>query len=190
MKERTGQDWDGETSKAAPRRMHENFYVRYINGKAGIDIGCADDPIDARFDHWDFSLGSGDATHMQGVPDGKYETVYASHILEHLHHPITALRNWWRILKPGGHLIVCVPHRDLYEQSKRLPSRWNSDHKTMWLPFDNEFPARGLMITAAMAFGAQHIKSVRVLDDDYRPRCEKTEHPQGEYSIELIARKP
>src|SRR3546814_12230808 len=44
------------------------------------------------------------------------------------------LRNWFRILKPGGHLIVTVPDEDLYEQGI-FPSAYNPDHKwtfTIW----------------------------------------------------------
>lgn len=189
MSERTGQAWNGETSKAAYRRTMENFYARYIYDKRGIDIGCADDPLCEHFDKWDISLGNGDATFMESIPNDAYEVVYASHILEHLSQPVTALRSWWRILKPGGHLIVAVPHMQLYEKQHFLPSRWNSDHKTLWMPFDNPW-GFSILEVADKAFGKDNIKSIRVLDDDYRPSCETTEHPQGEYSIELIARKP
>jgi hypothetical protein len=42
--------------------------------------------------------------------------------------PESALSQWWSLVKPGGYLIVVVPHEDLYEQGI-WPSRFNSDHK-------------------------------------------------------------
>jgi SAM-dependent methyltransferase len=42
--------------------------------------------------------------------------------------PESALKEWWRLLKSGGHLILVVPDEDLYEQGY-WPSRFNSDHK-------------------------------------------------------------
>lgn len=39
-----------------------------------------------------------------------------------------ALSNWWRLVKPGGYLILVVPDEDLYEQGI-WPSIFNNDHK-------------------------------------------------------------
>jgi SAM-dependent methyltransferase len=42
--------------------------------------------------------------------------------------PRKALKEWWELVKEGGHLIVLVPDEDLYEQGE-FPSRFNTDHK-------------------------------------------------------------
>lgn len=200
MSERTGQDWKGETSKAHVRRYNEGFYECYFHGKI-IDIGCADDSVEDclhryfvydkprwTVDKWDYSLGNGDATLMEGVGDDTYDTVYASHVLEHLEKPVLALRNWMRILKPGGFLIVCVPEVDLYEKKHELPSRWNSDHKTYWnIGGSLMGHEKGIYSAATLAFRPNYIRSIRILDDGYDANGDG--HPQGEYSIELIARK-
>jgi ubiquinone/menaquinone biosynthesis C-methylase UbiE len=65
---------------------------------------------------------------MDGVPDESFDFVYSSHCLEHVHEVPHALRNWLRILKPGGYLYVVVPDYLLYEKLT-FPSRHNSDHK-------------------------------------------------------------
>jgi len=91
----------------------------------GIDIGCGEHPVDGA-EPWD--LEQGDAQYMVGVEDCTYDWVFSAHCLEHMRDPHAAIQNWWRILKPGGYLIVLVPDEDLYEQS-RWPSVYNSDHK-------------------------------------------------------------
>ena len=126
-----------ETSGAKNRRVKEEFFENYCQGR-GIDIGYGGDLLSDNCIGWDKE--DGDAHFLTGVPDLQFDFVYSSHLLEHLSHPDIALRSWWRILKPGGYLIIYIPHRDLYEQRKSLPSRWNKDHKHFFLLDKNENP--------------------------------------------------
>jgi SAM-dependent methyltransferase len=43
------------------------------------------------------------------LPDATADTVLCTSVLEHLERPDQALREMYRILKPGGHLILSVP---------------------------------------------------------------------------------
>jgi SAM-dependent methyltransferase len=183
-----------ETAKAHARRLREGWFDRYApEHLPGIDIGCGSDPLNATFDRWD--KADGDATDMYGIPDGTYHTVYASHVLEHLDDPVTALRNWWRILAPGGCLIVCVPSMARYEKKKDLPSRWNAEHKTFWrvnAPGEGDGPhVRGLATVAFEAIGSADpfYDGIEVLNEGFRWVADD-EHSEGEFSIELRARKP
>lgn len=156
----------------------------------GIDIGCGDDSLNGVFRPWDIVNGDSDATHMAGVEDHSYFTVFASHILEYLDDPVEGVRNWYRILMSGGHLIICVPHRDLYERKKELPSCWNGDHKHFWLPDYGEAPhTRGLKDTILQAIPDANIVCLRVLDEGFYDPGEFG-HAGGEYSIETIIQKP
>ncbi len=178
-----------ETVKEHARRVAEGWFDAYVRDP-GIDLGCGDDPLTPTFRQWDYDRGDGDATFLHGIPDGCFATVYASHLLEHLHDPVTALRNWWRVLKPGGHLIVCVPHRDLYEKRKELPSRWNADHKTFWLPIFGEAPCTHSMkdtLAKALPQNADTV-SLRVLNAGWESDGPET-HSRGSYSIEAVVRK-
>ena len=179
----------GETSKAFERRLREGWFYKYLNG-TGIDIGCANDPVTPTCRRWDQSNGDPDATLMQGIPDNSFDWVYTSHLLEHLNEPVTAIQNWWRILKPGGLLIICVPHRDLYEKKLTLPSLWNPDHKTFWVPHLPEPPNTLGLLDSFLTTIPDHfqIQSLQTLDEGFF--CPSpTKHSAGEYTIEIIVRK-
>lgn len=170
-----------ETRKSHNRRASEGWFDRWVKSPV-IDIGCGADPIVPECDRWDLQLGHGDATLMNGVGPEVYNTVYSSHCLEHLIDPLAALRRWWEILRPGGHLIVVVPHRNLYEQKRFLPSVNNPDHKHFWLPFHAEPPCTFSLVDALRrAVRGGEIMGVRVLD----------EPGEGgrEFSIEAVVRK-
>ncbi len=44
-------------------------------------------------------------------PDGHFDTIVADSVLEHLDDPARTLREWSRVLRPGGHLLVWSPNR-------------------------------------------------------------------------------
>lgn len=185
-----------ETRKAHARRKHEKFYAAYCQGQ-GIDIGVGridtvdgEDALPIEGIHtWD--KDNGDATLMEGVTDGFYDFVYASHVLEHIANATLAIKNWWRILKPGGYLILYVPHRDLYEKRRVLPSRWNADHKFFLLPEHDELPLTlGLrpLIQGALAMDASEVIYVKTCDEGHTITDPEL-HSNGEYSIEMVVRK-
>jgi SAM-dependent methyltransferase len=46
------------------------------------------------------------------VPDETYDALLASHVVEHLANPLGALAEWQRVVRPGGYMLLIVPHRD------------------------------------------------------------------------------
>jgi len=54
----------------------------------------------------------GEAGELADVAPGSYDALLASHVLEHLANPLGGLRAWSRAVRPGGHLLLVVPHRD------------------------------------------------------------------------------
>jgi len=178
-----------ETLLESDRRNREGYFSRYFKG-SGIDIGCGTDKVTPDCRAWDQMFGHGDATLLAGVEDASFDWVYSSHCLEHLTDAHTALTNWWRVLKNGGHLIVCVPHRDLYERKDHLPSLYNGDHKHFWLPIYGEPPCTfGLVEVFRNAVkGPYQLISLRELSSG--PALAPMDaHPIGPYSIEMIVRK-
>jgi len=183
----------GETRKAFERRLREGWFDKYAPAdQPGIDIGCQYDPLNQTFRRFDILFGDGDAAEMEGVPSFSFKTVYASHILEHIDKPIKAVKNWWRLVKPGGHMIIMVPHRDLYEKRKTLPSQWNPEHRWFWLPDETEMPCTLSLKDVVMKAtdNEAEIVSLKVLNEGYDHSLPANHHPVGEFSVELIARKP
>ena len=178
----------GETTKATTRRVRERFFEKYCRGR-GLDIGPDNDPITPYVKTWTWD--DGDAVYMKGVPDESYDFVYSSHVLEDVDRSkITiALRNWWRLVVRGGYLIICVPHRDLYEKKTTLPSRWNAGHKVFWLMERNERPdTYGILPMIRASLTDYDLLRAVVCDDGYIPTTPE-EHSEGEYSIEVVLRK-
>lgn len=63
---------------------------------------------------------SGDAERIP-VPDSSEDFVIHAHVWEHLANPLGALREWARVVKPGGIVFAIVPKRDTVPADAALP---------------------------------------------------------------------
>jgi SAM-dependent methyltransferase len=75
-----------------------------------------------------------EATRLDSIEDGKYDFVLACHVLEHVANPLKAVREWHRVLKPSGALLVLLPdknytfdHRRPYTTFEHLRSDFEAD---------------------------------------------------------------
>lgn len=181
-------NYEGETKKAYARRKREGFFDKYCQGE-GIDIGYNSDPITPGCSGWD--LQNGDAQYLNGVEDESFDFVYSSHCLEHVWDVRCAIKNWFRVVRRGGYLIIAVPHRDLYEKKSQLPSYWNADHKHMFLIGQAELPDT-LDIVEEVRTGLTgekyEVQYVKVCDDGY-VNPGSLIHSEGEYQIEMVIKK-
>lgn len=175
-----------ETAKAKQRRIREGFFEKYCLGK-GLDIGYGGNCLTENCRGWDFEHG--DAQYLNGIRDSEFDFVYSSHTLEHMADTGVALKNWWRVLKPGGHLIIYIPHRDLYEKKTTLPSRWNEDHKHFFLlDSDDGHDTIGIIPLIQRTLSRYKIIYAKECNEGNtitRPEI----HSDGEYSIEVILKK-
>jgi SAM-dependent methyltransferase len=190
-----------ECSKSIARRMRDPSFWRFYFCGDGIDIGGRPDPL-ALYQEFFPAMSSvrtwdredGDARLMPGIADDSFDFVHSSHCLEHLADPQEALRNWIRILKPGGYLIVLVPDEDLYEQGI-FPSSFNRDHRATFTIYKaKSWSSRSLNILDLLkGLGpCTRIEKVELLTGTYRfslPRYDQTITPVGESAIEFIVRK-
>ncbi|MES2352969.1 MAG: methyltransferase domain-containing protein [Pseudomonadota bacterium] len=190
-----------EMSKAVVRRMSQPGFVgTYFVGE-GIDIGAGVDnlaqygeqfPFMTALKIWD--VEDGDAQYMAGVENESFDFVHSSHCLEHLHDPFIGIANWFRILRPGGHLVILVPDEDLYEQGI-FPSTYNFDHKCTFTIFKPKSwsPRSVNVFDLVNHLGASaEVINIQLLNSTFRyqlPRFDQTLTPIGDSAIEFILRK-
>lgn len=134
---------DPEGNEAAKVR----FDVVPFIGQSGLDLGCGPQKV---FDHF-IGVDSGKDIQLFGTPmkpdivvhscdrmpifgDRATDCVFSSHLLEHIEDYKAALREWWRLVKVGGHLVLYLPHRDLYPRIGQPGA--NPDHKHDFAPDD------------------------------------------------------
>lgn len=177
----------GETTKAHSRREKEGFFKKYARGR-GLDIGFGGDIISENAKGYDFEHGNAET--LKGLnPEEKFDFVYSSHTLEHMCDPWTTMKIWFDRVKKNGYLIIYIPHRDLFEKKKELPSNWNSDHKYFYMPEKHEKPyTLGMRQLIQESLKDYKIVYVKTCDKDYE-YLGKNKHSEGEYSIEAVIKK-
>ena len=131
-------------------RLRELF-DRYIPaGGRAIDVGCGRSlftEIDATFP---FTVYAGDlnyeSVHARAIAvphqswavfdaaavpfaDEQFDALFAGEVIEHVANTEATLREWWRILKPGGVAIITTPNRErLVAVADRLECPYSRDH--------------------------------------------------------------
>jgi ADP-heptose:LPS heptosyltransferase/predicted SAM-dependent methyltransferase len=157
------------------------FDVLPFLSRGGMDIGCGPKKV------WPHMMGIDSCvdTQLFGIQmkpdivvksaerlglfaDNAAENVFSSHLLEHIEDWGAALREWWRIVKPGGHLVLYLPHADLYPNVGQPGA--NPDHKHDFTPAD-------LLAFFTLAF------------PDWTLLANETRDQADEYSFLLVLRK-
>ncbi|MBU0752368.1 MAG: methyltransferase domain-containing protein [Gammaproteobacteria bacterium] len=138
--------WDIRTSNGNEAAKIRYEVLPYV-AAGGLDVGCGPSKV------WPHLIGidSEKDTALFGVPmkpdivvpdaarlsifaDGSADSVFSSHLLEHIADWQAALREWWRLVKVGGHLVLYLPHADLYPRIGQPGA--NPDHKHDFTPDD------------------------------------------------------
>lgn len=190
-----------ECSKSIQRRLADSNFIRRYFVRDGLDIGGKPDPLllykelfplIQSVKTWDWE--DGDAQFLKGVADCSLDFVHSSHCLEHLVDPAEGLRNWFRVVREGGYLVITVPDEDLYEQGV-FPSTFNCDHKWTFTIFKSKsWSDRSLnLLDMVRELGpASEVVRIEQLSANYRfdlPRFDQTLTPVAECGIELVIRK-
>lgn len=105
-----------------------------------LNVGCGYKPlregvnvdlVDKAQCHFDWSpqkvklFVNGDA-HALPFHDDWFDGILCSHCLEHLENPLVALKEFRRILKPGGYLVLVVPSKFYWSYSHGHIYSWDN----------------------------------------------------------------
>lgn len=131
--------WQANTPYKAETKKIVWEVAPYLRG-TGLDIGAGtfkvlphaisvDNEIDAQLFgmpvHADVKVKSADNLSIFG--SASMDFVYSSHLLEHMEDPLKSLKEWWRVVKVGGYLVLYLPHDTLYPKVGEPGA--NEDHK-------------------------------------------------------------
>jgi ubiquinone/menaquinone biosynthesis C-methylase UbiE len=130
-------------------------------GLYGLDVGCGEghmlgdlhqrgllgrmvavdlDPTRIAFAHTRYpfcAYQTGDV-HQLDFADGTFDYLLAAEVLEHLPDPRRALQELRRVVKPGGYLIVSVPHEPFFHWGNLARGKYwdrggrTPDHLNFW----------------------------------------------------------
>ncbi len=166
-----------------------------------MDVGSGHDPLEAYRGLWpgmvsvrSWDVGDGDAQRLAGVAEGVYDFVHSSHSLEHMADPLEALRNWVRVVRPGGYVVVVVPDEDMYEQGV-WPSTFNADHRHSFTVAKRGSWSPASVNVTGLVEGVADVAecvSLLLLDATFVPgrgRSDRTQSVLGESAIEFVLRK-
>ena len=73
-----------------------------------------------------------DGENPESIPSESQDFVIASHVIEHCEDPVGTLKNWLRILRPGGVIYLVVPNRKrTFDRNRRptTPEHLLRDHR-------------------------------------------------------------
>jgi SAM-dependent methyltransferase len=121
-----------ELHDAMLKRLDRLFLKHVPRGGLVLDAGCGRSLFTEIRPDWPFRIVAGDVDHdliasrraeFPGVRwllshadvlpfrDGRFDALFAGELIEHLDDPTRGLREFRRVLKPGGRLILTTPNR-------------------------------------------------------------------------------
>lgn len=178
-----------EARKTLAAKYREGFIARYLSGNNILDVGYrgyVDDhvvPIVPQAIGIDPNYPGYDGLTLP-FPDDSQDAVFSSHCLEHIDDYVATLREWHRVLRVGGYMIVAVPHQFLYEKQTAPPSRFNEDHKRFYTP--GSLLAE---VEEALAPNSYRLRHLADNDRDFTYCAPPDRHSGGSYEIEMVLQK-
>ncbi len=145
----------------------------------GLDVGFGGDPITpnaiamdlprryANYSSFPQHL-HGEANNLHWFRDNSLDFVYSSHVLEDFDDTAGVLKEWFRVIRPGGYLVLYLPDEQAYREHCRKQGKPPNAHHI------HEH------------FSLDYVKSCLPSEG---ASIEHEQFPVGVYSFELVVRK-
>ncbi len=187
MKHNLNREVGTESRRTYNDKVNNGFFDKYMSGN-GLEIGGTGYiegvvPILPTAINIEKDYPGYDGTTLPFSSETQ-DYVYSSHCLEHIDNYKGSIREWFRVLKVGGHLIISVPHKDLYEKKNSPPSRFNEDHKRF-------YSSASLLKEIQDSLGINSVRIRHLVENDARHKYNSLdhEHSTGAYEIEVVLEK-
>ena len=177
-----------ESRKSYAAKIESGFFAKYMSGPNVMEIGYrgyeeGNLPIVPQAIGVDVGYPGYEGASFP-FADASFDAIYSSHCFEHIGDWLGVLRDWYRLLRVGGFLVIVVPHQLLFERKRALPSPINPDHKRF-------YTARSLLgeIETAFAENSYRIRHLVENDAGFDYAIMPYQGTDGCYEIELVIEK-
>ena len=177
-----------ESRKSYAEKIESGFFAKYLSGPNVMEVGYrgyeeGNVPIVPQAIGVDVGYPGYEGASFP-FADASFDAIYSSHCFEHIGDWRGVLRDWYRLLKVGGFLIVVVPHQLLFERKRSLPSPINPDHKRF-------YTAKSLLgeIEQALPENGYRIRHLVENDAGFDYSIMPYQGTDGCYEIELVVEK-
>ena len=173
----------------AYNRMRRNKWLikqanNISNGSKVLDIGAGGCPHREKFSHCEYftqdfaQLSDSQIQNQEGygkidyvsdilnipVPDKSYDVILCTEVIEHIPDPVSAIKEFSRILKPGGVLLITAPlqsglHQEPYHFYGGYTKYWYQKFLTENNFTELNIEPNGSLHTTYLALGLTIIKS-------------------------------
>lgn len=121
-----------------------------------------------------------DVTNLKMFANECFDYVYSSHTLEDLHYTEAVLREWWRLVKPGGNLILYLPLTRRVAKEMGIEG-WGGFYPNMGEP--------GVNVYHVHDFNPQQIRDYMAKIGDIEVLADEVRGEKDEYSFLQVFRK-
>lgn len=139
--------WSLENSKGHEQRKIRWEIVPYTRGR-GLDLGCGPEKAFGHFigvdnghhEMFGYTIKPdvrADVADLSLFASGSLDFCFSSHLLEHFPHERvpSVLKEWMRVIRSGGHLVLYLPDEDLYpkvgEPGANVDHKWNVNRERL-----------------------------------------------------------
>lgn len=177
-----------ESRRTYLQKLDNGFFTKYMGGACGLDIGFQGhkgpvEPILPSATGVDLGYPGYDGLTLP-FTDNSQDYIYSSHCLEHITQYIHVLRDWHRVIKVTGYIVIVVPHAHLYEKKASPPSDFNRGHRRFYTP-------ASLLseVEEALPPNSYRVRFLEDGDDKFDYSRGPGLHSNGQYEITLVLQK-